>query len=173
MVLPEVGAAVSVLLGFPPPFTLSAAGSSKLNEVLIPNPFDRPRGVFMLEVIGVDDPLVVDPQNGLFHKALKSTVDLGSRKADIELPDEEEVSIISLDEPLRDYSEEEINDLASWLGGSYVPDATKSRHGVLTIPVGNGDNVNLHLSKEVHREFAFKLFALFHSIMKQCIFMLL
>ncbi|KAE8670273.1 hypothetical protein F3Y22_tig00112159pilonHSYRG00144 [Hibiscus syriacus] len=166
MLLPEVGAAVSVLLGFPPSVTLSAAGSSKLNEVLIPNPFDRPRAVFMLEVIGVDDPLVVDPQNGLFHKALKCSVGLGSRKADIELPDEEEVSIISLNEPLRDYIEEEINDLASWLGGSYVPDSSKSLHGVLTIPLESGDNVNLDLSKEVHREFASKLFALSHSIRK-------
>ncbi|GMI96124.1 putative type 1 membrane protein [Hibiscus trionum] len=166
MLLPEVGATVSVLLGFPPPVTLSAAGSSKLNEVLIPNPFDRPRAVFMLEVIGVEDPLAVDLQNGLFRKALKNSVGLGSRKVDIELPDEEEVSVISLDEPLGDYTEEEINDLASWLGGSYVPDATKSLHGVLTIPLENGDNVNLHLSKKVHREFASKLFALSHSIRK-------
>ncbi|KAE8728062.1 hypothetical protein F3Y22_tig00004779pilonHSYRG00026 [Hibiscus syriacus] len=166
MLLPEVGATVSVLLGFPPPITLSAAGSSKLNEVLIPNPFDRPRAVFVLEVIGVDDPLVLDPKNGLFHKALKNSIRLGSHKVDIELPDEEEVSVISLDESLRDYSEEEITDLASWLGGSYVPDATRSMHGVLTIPLENGDSVNLHLSKKVHRKFASKLFALFHNIMK-------
>ena len=31
----EVGAAVSVLLGFSPPLTLSAAGSSKVIEILI------------------------------------------------------------------------------------------------------------------------------------------
>ncbi|KAL4283449.1 hypothetical protein GQ457_16G027540 [Hibiscus cannabinus] len=166
MLLPEVGATVSILLGFPPPAMLSAAGSSKLNEVLIPNPFDRPRAVFVLEVIGVDDPLVIDPKNGLFHKALKNSVNLGSHKVDIELPGEEEVSVISLDEPLRDNSEEDINELASWLGGSYVPDATESLHGVLTIPLENGDNVNLHLSKKVHREFASKLFALSQNIMK-------
>ncbi|KAK8577749.1 hypothetical protein V6N13_028014 [Hibiscus sabdariffa] len=166
MLLPEVGATVSILLGFPPTAMLSAAGSSKLNEVLIPNPFDRPRAVFVLEVIGVDDPLVVDPNNGLFHKALKNSVSLGSHKVDIELPDEEEVSVISLDEPLRYKSDEEINELASWLGGSYVPDATESLHGVLTIPLENGDNVNLHLSKKVHREFASKLFALSQNIMK-------
>ncbi|XP_022722734.1 uncharacterized protein LOC111279928 isoform X2 [Durio zibethinus] len=147
MLLPEVGAAVSVLLGFAPPITLSAAGSSKLNEVLIPNPFDRPRAVFMLEVSGIDDPLVVDPKNALFSKALKSSVDLGLNEADIQLPDEEEVSVISLDEPLGDYTEEEINDFGSWLGGSYVNDATETLHGVLTIPLANGDNVNLHMSK--------------------------
>ncbi|TYH55429.1 hypothetical protein ES332_D09G234700v1 [Gossypium tomentosum] len=166
MLLPEVGATASVLLGFPPPITLSAAGSSKLNEVLISNPFDRPRAVFMLEVSGVDDPLVVGPKNALFHKALKSSVGLGSSKVDIQLPDEEQVSVISLDEPLRDYTEEEINDFASWLGGSYVPDATKPLHGILAIPLENGDVVNLHMSKKVHREFASKLFALSHNIRK-------
>ncbi|EOY05327.1 Type 1 membrane protein, putative isoform 2 [Theobroma cacao] len=165
MLLHEVGAAVSVLLGFAPPTTLSAAGSSKLNEVLIPNPFDRPRAVFLLEVTGIDDPLVVDPKNALFINALKRSVDLGSR-ADIQLPDEEEVSVISLDEPLGDYTEEEINDFASWLGGSYVTDATEPLQGVLTIPLANGDNVNLHMSKKVHREFASKLLALSHNIRK-------
>ncbi|XWS22387.1 hypothetical protein CRYUN_Cryun29cG0029600 [Craigia yunnanensis] len=166
MLLPEVGAIVSVLLGFAPSITLSAAGSSKLNEVLIPNPFDRPRVVFMLEVDGVDDPLVADPKNALFSKALKNNVDLGSSKVDIQLPDEEEVSVISLDKPLGDYTEEEINDFASWLGGSYVTDATKPLHGVLAIPLATGDIVNLHMSKKVHREFASKLLALSHNIRK-------
>ncbi|MBA0830689.1 hypothetical protein Goarm_015205 [Gossypium armourianum] len=144
MLLPEVGATASVLLGFPPPITLSAAGSSKLNEVLISNPFDRPRAVFMLEVSGVD----------VFVHCINFLVD------------EEQVSVISLDEPLRDYTEEEINDFASWLGGSYVPDATKPLHGILAIPLENGDDVNLHMSKKVHREFASKLFALSHNIRK-------
>lgn len=84
MSLPEVAAAVSVLLGFAPPSTLSASGSSKvldclisfaevfvvnyvcgrkvlimllvpflqLNGMLMPNPLDRPRSVFMLEIRG-------------------------------------------------------------------------------------------------------------------------
>ncbi|KAL2491764.1 Uncharacterized protein Adt_27392 [Abeliophyllum distichum] len=51
----RVGAAASVLLGFAPPSTLSASCSSKLNEVLVPNPFDRPHSVFMIEVTGVED----------------------------------------------------------------------------------------------------------------------
>ena len=87
MLLSEVGAAVSVLLGFAPPATLSAAGSSKasvitsvinttsviplphsdpfalskflmsllqLNEILMPNPFNRPRAVFLLDVRGAE-----------------------------------------------------------------------------------------------------------------------
>ncbi|XVE84771.1 hypothetical protein DITRI_Ditri17bG0039300 [Diplodiscus trichospermus] len=166
MLLSEVGAAVAVLLGFAPPITLSAAGSSKLNEVLIPNPFDRPRSVFVLAIDGVGDHLVVDPKNDLFKKALRNNVDLGSSKLDIKLPDEEEVSVISLDKPLGDYTEEEINDFASWLGGSYAADAMKPLHGVLTIPLSDGDSVNLHMSKKVEREFVSKLFALSLNIRK-------
>ncbi|MBA0845523.1 hypothetical protein Goarm_022590, partial [Gossypium armourianum] len=166
MLLAEVGATVSVLLGFAPPTTLSAAGSSKLNEVLIPDPFNRPRAVFMLEVSGIDDPLVVDPKNAIFGRALKSSVDLGSSKADIQLPDEEEVSVVSLDEPLGDYTEEDIIDFASWLGGSYVADAAKPFQGVMTIPLADVDNVNLRMSEKAHNEFVSKLLALYCNIRK-------
>ncbi|MBA0599877.1 hypothetical protein Gorai_006078, partial [Gossypium raimondii] len=166
MLLAEVGATVSVLLGFAPPTTLSAAGSSKLNEVLIPDPFNRPRAVFMLEVSGINDPLVVDPKNAIFGRALKSSVDLGSSKADIQLPDEEEVSVVSLDEPLGDYTEEDIIDFASWLGGSYVADAAKPFHGVMTIPLADVDNVNLRMSEKAHNEFVSKLLALYCNIRK-------
>ncbi|MBA0870546.1 hypothetical protein Goshw_013997 [Gossypium schwendimanii] len=166
MLLAEVGATVSVLLGFAPLTTLSAAGSSKLNEVLIPDPFNRPRAVFMLEVSGIDDPLVVDPKNAIFGRALKSSVDLGSSKAEIQLPDEEEVSVVSLDEPLGDYTEEDIIDFASWLGGSYVADAAKPFHGVMTIPLADVDNVNLRMSEKAHNEFVSKLLALYCNIRK-------
>ncbi|KAK9287659.1 hypothetical protein L1049_016096 [Liquidambar formosana] len=88
MFLPEVGAAVSVLLGFAPPATLSAASSFKLNELLKPNPFNRPHAVFMLEVRGAEDSqLRVDPDNAMFSRAYRSNVILGSNKANIELPD--------------------------------------------------------------------------------------
>ncbi|KAL2923386.1 ATP-dependent helicase/nuclease subunit A [Bienertia sinuspersici] len=46
----EIGAALSILLGQAPPPMLSTASSSKLNELLLPNPFDRPHHVFMLEI---------------------------------------------------------------------------------------------------------------------------
>ncbi|KAB2039797.1 hypothetical protein ES319_D02G035700v1 [Gossypium barbadense] len=110
--------------------------------------------------------LVVEPKNALFSKALKNSVDLGSSKADILFPDDEDLSMISLDHPLGDYCEEEINEFASWLGGSYATDVTKPLDGVLTIPLANGDNMNLHMSKKVHREFASKLFALYRNIRK-------
>ncbi|XP_052477869.1 uncharacterized protein LOC105778628 isoform X3 [Gossypium raimondii] len=74
--------------------------------------------------------------------------------------------MISLDHPLGDYREEEVNEFASWLGGSYATDVTKPLDGVLTIPLANGDNMNLHMSKKVHKEFASKLFALYRIIRK-------
>lgn len=80
MLLYEVAATISVLLGFAPPSSLPADSSykvhseanlfilnfvtvklwhfgplhSQLNEVLAPNPFDRPHAVMILEVSGVE-----------------------------------------------------------------------------------------------------------------------
>ncbi|KAI4346233.1 hypothetical protein L6164_013302 [Bauhinia variegata] len=82
MLLEEVGAAVSVLLA---PSTLSAAGSSKLNEVLVPNPFQKPRAVFMLEVEGINDLKLVQ-EHDMSSSAYRSIHILGSDKADIYLP---------------------------------------------------------------------------------------
>ncbi|OAY28238.1 uncharacterized protein LOC110602152 isoform X2 [Manihot esculenta] len=156
----EVGAAVSVLLGFAPLTTLSAAGSSKLNEVLMPNPFDRPRAVFMLEVTGVND--LVAPANSMFSNALRSKVILDSKKAQIELPDEE-VSVVSLDEKLSDCNDEELSSLASWLGGSYTIDNLEPRNGKLIIPLASGSNMILYVSKKADEEFIGSLLALLRN----------
>ncbi|XP_044484588.1 uncharacterized protein LOC123210358 [Mangifera indica] len=161
----EVGAAISVLLGFAPPATLTADGSSKLNEVLVPNPFNRPRAVLMLEVRGVVDPkLSVDLDGTWLSDAFNSKVNLGSNKVDIQLPGENEVSVVFLDEQLADHSEKEIHEFASWLGGSYIADASELLNGELIIPVANGVNVNLHISKKAERDFAFSLLALCQNI---------
>ncbi|CAO2812749.1 unnamed protein product [Amaranthus hypochondriacus] len=50
MSIMEVGAAMSILLGLVPPSILSIASSSKLNEFLLPNPFDKPHHVLLLEI---------------------------------------------------------------------------------------------------------------------------
>ncbi|CAL2224596.1 unnamed protein product [Prunus armeniaca] len=163
MLLPEVSAAVSVLLGFAPPATLSAAGSAKLNEVLLPNPFNRPRAVFVLEVRGIDDPSLVVKDNAMFSSAYTAKIDFGSNKADIELPDQGEVSVFSLDEQLADYTVKEIGDFASWMGGSYVVDTLEPLNGELTIPLANGDNLKLHMSKEADRIFTTSLLSLIRN----------
>ncbi|KAL6971081.1 hypothetical protein U1Q18_030764 [Sarracenia purpurea var. burkii] len=166
----EVGAAVSVLLGFAPPPTLSAASSSRLNEVLMPNPFSRPRAVFMLDVRGAEDSdFMVHSANALFSSAFMSRVITGSTNADIQLPDGDEVSMVSLNEPLSFDSEvkltdKELNDFASWLGGTYVANTLEPVNGELTIPLATGACLNLHMSKKVDREFIASLVSLISNI---------
>ncbi|PSR84751.1 Sucrose-phosphate synthase [Actinidia chinensis var. chinensis] len=169
LLLPEVGAAVSVLLGFAPPATLSAASSSKLNEVLMPNPFDKPRAVFMLDVRGAEDSQVMDQSvYAVFGGALSRRVIMGSTKADIQLPDEDEVSVVSLNEPLSfdsdaELTDKELSDFASFLGGTYVVDALERMNGEFSIPLASCAHLNLHMSKKADREFIESLLSLIHN----------
>ncbi|KAJ7942514.1 Type 1 membrane protein, partial [Quillaja saponaria] len=131
--LQEVSAAVSVLLGFAPPPTLSAAGSSKLNEVLVPNPFNRPRAVVLLEVSGLGDFKQIDPDNAMLSSGPRSKILLAQIK-------------LTFNFQLGDCTDKDISDFASWMGGSYVTDSPEPLNGLLSIPLGNGASVNLHMS---------------------------
>ncbi|XP_022980329.1 uncharacterized protein LOC111479729 [Cucurbita maxima] len=164
MSLPEVAATVSVLLGFAPPSTLSASGSSKLNGILMPNPLDRPRSVFMLEIKGTHDPEVVSLVSGMSSNVLTSKVHVSSESADIQLPGEDEVSVVPLNEPLAAYTDEDISEFASFIGGSYVADASKTLNGELTVPLTDAVKIYLHLSKTGDREFIGRLLCLIHNI---------
>ncbi|CAI9780491.1 unnamed protein product [Fraxinus pennsylvanica] len=97
---PEVGAAVSVLLGFAPPSTLSTASSSKLNGVLMPNPFDRPVlfSCFKLQELL----LVVDSDNSIFTSAQTAKVMGSEHRVNVQRSDEDEdeVSVVSLSDLL-------------------------------------------------------------------------
>ncbi|XP_010527482.1 PREDICTED: uncharacterized protein LOC104804814 [Tarenaya hassleriana] len=160
-----VSAAVTVLLGFAPLATLTADGSSKLNSILKPNPFEIPRTVFMLEVAGADDALVrAYSSRSLLGNAFKSNIVSDSFKADIELPDESEVAVVSLDEPFSGMTDKDISDLVSWIGGSYVADSTRPLAGVVSIPLSNGDSVEFHLAKNGERRFAMNLLVLSQNI---------
>ncbi|KAL5542563.1 hypothetical protein UlMin_010273 [Ulmus minor] len=159
----EVGAAVSVLLGFAPPSTLSQASSSKLNDVLVPNPFQRPRAVFMLEVRGVDDSNLMVQNNAILSGAHSSKIVYGSNMAKIQLPDEDEVAVVSLDETTSDFTDKNIGAFASWMGGSYVSDTVEPLNGELTIPLPKGANVKLHMSKKADREFVQSLLSLINN----------
>lgn len=170
LLLPDVGAAVSILLGFTPPSTLSSESSEKLNEVLMPNPFDRPRSVFMLEIDGVEDMQIGVGQKGdVFNKAFKSGVTLGDNDVDILLSDEEEVSVISLNEPLPSYTEwtdKDLMDFAAWLDGSYVSNAVEPLSGELIIPLANDVEIKLHMSKKADREFTTSLVSLVYNVQR-------
>lgn len=170
MSLPEVGAAVSVLLGFTPPATLSTKSSSKLNEVLAPNPFDRPRAVLLLEVTGAEGShFLVGSEE--FSVAHKRDIIWTTSKADIQLPGEESVSVLTLNEPLSlgsedELSEKELIDFASWLHGSYVNVAKEQFTGALIVPLENEDELRFDLSKKAVREFIKSLISLSHDCHK-------
>ncbi|KAJ0693985.1 hypothetical protein HanPI659440_Chr15g0603611 [Helianthus annuus] len=164
--IPEVGAAVSVLLGYAPPSSLSSASSEKLNEVLTANPFNRPHAVFLLEISGFGDK---QPELGsdsdVFSKALKSEIDAGD--ADIQLSDEDELSLISLNEPQpvdMECTDTDITKFASWFGGSYVKNELESLTGELTIPMANDAQIKLDMSKKADRKFITSIISLIHNV---------
>ncbi|EXB87096.1 hypothetical protein L484_010078 [Morus notabilis] len=156
----EAGAAISILLGFAPPSTLSAASSSKLNQVLVPNPFNRPRAVFMLEIRGADDSKLLAKDDTIFSNALSSKIFIRSKKAEIQLPDEDEVVVVSLDEPLADFNDKELGNFASWIGGTYLSENEEPLNGELIIPLATGANLKLHMSKKADREFTLSVLSL-------------
>nr|GLL46438.1 uncharacterized protein LOC109152104 [Ipomoea trifida] len=169
--LPEVGAAVSVLLGFAPPATLSAESSFKLNEVLAPNPFDRPRTVLLLEVTGAEVSQFLDGAKEFLSGTHRRDILGNTNNADIQLPGDEEVSVLSLNEPLNldseaELSEEELSDFASWLGGSYVTVAGEPLTGELTIPLENEAELKFDLSKTAVKEFIRGLILLTYNSQK-------
>ncbi|KAG2306822.1 hypothetical protein Bca52824_026570 [Brassica carinata] len=164
MSLSEVSAAVSALLGFSPPSTLTPDGSSKLNKILKPNPFERPRAAFVLEIAGADDALVEAlPNRSFLDNAIRGSINSNSDKADIELP-ESGVAVMSVDEPSSDVTDKDMNEFASWLGGSYIAGSAEPLTGLLIIPLAGGANVEFHLEKEAERKFASNLLALYKNI---------
>ncbi|KAG2321388.1 hypothetical protein Bca52824_014601 [Brassica carinata] len=164
MSLSEISASVSALLGFAPPSTLTAHGSSKLNKILKPNPFERPRAAFVLEIAGADDALVETyTSHSFLGNAIRGSISSDSYNADIELP-ESGVAVVTVDEPSSDVTDKDINEFASWLGGSYVSASAEPLNGLLSIPLAAGANVEFHLEKEAERKFALNLLDLYKNI---------
>ncbi|XP_043703517.1 uncharacterized protein LOC122653664 isoform X2 [Telopea speciosissima] len=172
ILLSDVAAAVSVLLGFAPPASLSAESAAKLNEILLPNPFDRPRAALVLEVQGAEDQQQLfdhlsGPSGAQIGSGFRSGV-LGSSKAEILLPDADEVSVVSLNEPVgfdcdAACLDKEIHELASWLGGSYITGELGPLDGELTVPLTSG-SLKLHMSKNADKEFTLGLVSMIHNI---------
>ncbi|KAJ4887251.1 putative type 1 membrane protein [Raphanus sativus] len=164
MSLSQVSASVSALLGFAPPATLTPDGSSMLNKILKPNPFERPRAAFVLEIAGADDALVETlPSHSLLGNAVRGSISSDSYKADIELP-ESEVDVVSVNEPLNDATDKDMNEFASWLGGSYVAGSAEPLTGLLSIPLAGAANVEFNLEKEAERKFALNLLELYKNV---------
>lgn len=166
MSLPEVGAAISVLLGFAPPSTLSSTSSEKLNEVLTPNPFVRPHAVFLLEINGFKDKhLGIGSNSDVFTRALKSEVTIENAEIQLSLT-EDDVSLVSLNEPLpadMESTDKDLTNFALWLGGEYVNTETEPLTGELTVPLANNGQIKLHMSKKADRDFTKSLISLIHN----------
>ncbi|XP_050941177.1 uncharacterized protein LOC127149492 isoform X1 [Cucumis melo] len=60
---------------------------------------------------------------------------------------EDEVSVVPLNEPLSDFTDEDIREFASFIGGSYVADASKTLNGEFTVT--DAVKINLPLSKDL------------------------
>uniref|UniRef100_A0A0E0LY44 DUF7794 domain-containing protein n=1 Tax=Oryza punctata TaxID=4537 RepID=A0A0E0LY44_ORYPU len=161
MSLDEVSAAVSVLLGFAPPPSLPAQSSSKLDKLLLPNPFDRPRAVFLLQIHGSH--ASVESITSEAGSIFKTTID-GLSDSATGLTDKDDLVIVHSDEsPAVDsgseYFDSDLTDLANWLGGSY-----EKVDGKLIIPLESGESLTLLITKEADMEFASSLISLRKTI---------
>ncbi|KAI3887129.1 hypothetical protein MKX03_012271, partial [Papaver bracteatum] len=142
---------------------LTAESSIKLDEILSPNPLYRLRAVLILEVSRTRDQIPAGVKFGIY---IQSDVVLDSVKADVQLPEGDEVSMISVGESEgsecnETCMEKELHDL---LGGSYVDDE-------LTIDLASGTRLNLHMLKmyllvlhKADKEFTVKLVSLVRDI---------
>ncbi|CAM0911493.1 unnamed protein product [Alopecurus aequalis] len=151
MSLDEVSAAVSVLLGFAPPAMLPSHSFAKLDKVLLPNPFDRPRAVFLVQLDGsyasVDG--FISESGSIFKTKIE-----GAKNAATGLTDE------SLDvHSGADSLDNGLADLAIWLEGSY-----QKTDGKLNIPLKSGNILTLLVSKGADLEFASSLISLLKTI---------
>eukprot|EP00252_Welwitschia_mirabilis_P015174 TRINITY_DN33390_c0_g1_i1.p1 TRINITY_DN33390_c0_g1~~TRINITY_DN33390_c0_g1_i1.p1 ORF type:complete len:372 (+),score=60.54 TRINITY_DN33390_c0_g1_i1:174-1289(+) len=163
----DVNNAISVLLGFPPSAT-NPSVSSKLNGLLAPNPFYRPRNVLVLEARGLDQEMLntLDLQKlGLAAGNTPSLVTASSH-LDVVLPDE--AMIQSLDNPLNtecdvDCVMEKFNDLGSWLGGP-LSSENKPLSKKISMPLPEGACLTLDLSRPADQIFAKELIAFQQNI---------
>uniref|UniRef100_A0A1D1ZGK5 Putative malate:quinone oxidoreductase n=1 Tax=Anthurium amnicola TaxID=1678845 RepID=A0A1D1ZGK5_9ARAE len=164
--LSEVAATISVLLGVAPPASLPVESSLKLDKVLMPNPFNKPHAIILLEVEGIGD---LSPSSESSISLVDSTFSsriIGSSKAQIELSEENEVSLVSIAEPVEcdaECTDKELGNLAQWLGGSYVG-SLELQDGELEIPLASGTFLKLHVSKKSDRAFALSLVSLINGI---------
>ncbi|TVU04456.1 hypothetical protein EJB05_47566 [Eragrostis curvula] len=157
MSLNEVSAAVSVLLGFAPPTSLPTRSSSQLNKVLLPNPFHRPRAVFLLQIDGshASADRFISEANSSFKTRIER-----ANSAAPGLTDKDELVVIHSDESLdvvsgSDYLDNEFSNLANWLEGSYHKSS-----GKLVVPLESGNSLTLLLDKEEDLKFASNLVSL-------------
>ncbi|KAI5079748.1 hypothetical protein GOP47_0005227 [Adiantum capillus-veneris] len=167
----DVSAATSVLLGSAPLPIISDESASKLNELLVPNPFHRPRAVLLLTLEQVKPwklRSIASEKKGTIgsivahHRELQVEV----KTSTVLLP--EDALLLSLNTTVNEVSKStiadtELKELALFLGGFYEASKEPST-GVLSLELPDGDMVTLDLEKEEHRSLVLKLSAFFHHV---------
>ncbi|XP_042375437.1 uncharacterized protein LOC121969406 [Zingiber officinale] len=166
----EVAATLSVLLGFAPSSSLLPDSADEINKILLPNPFDRPHAIYMMQISGIEEPLksagYMNNQNGNVFTSRIS----GSSKVTLELPGEDEVSVVPLNDPLDPECDaacldKELTKLATWMGGSYVG-TILSLDGKLLVPLSSSRTLSLFVSKKADFQFAVNLVSLIRNVKK-------
>lgn len=157
----DVSAAVAVLLGTTPPSSISDESVSKLNDLLVPNPFHRPHAVLMLTLAQIK-------QGGKFSVAAVQhrELELESTRATLTLP--EDATPLLLNMTLGEESKSadvdgKLQELASFLGGSYESGREPSK-GMLQLRLPSGDVFSLDLAKKVSQALAFELLSMFQQM---------
>lgn len=160
----EVSAAVAVLLGLTPPSSISQDSASKLNDLLSPNPFHRPRVVLMLTVKQIETGF----KGEMFGNFPSQHRELAEKSETATLTIPEDVRLALLDTHLKEKAElsvleQQLQAWSSLIGGSYQ-NKKGSLEGVLTVPLPNGEVLTLDLSKRTDQMVALELALLFQSI---------
>lgn len=157
----DVSAATAVLLGSAPPSSISDESASKLNELLVPNPFHRPHAVLLLTLEQIKPG---GPRGNIGtilaqHRELQ----LETTRGTLLLP--EDATLLSLNMTLQEsaVTDRELQELALFLGGSYETSKEPSK-GVMSLGLPDGDMLTLDFEKEEHQALAFELFSIFQHV---------
>ncbi|KAH7426084.1 hypothetical protein KP509_11G084000 [Ceratopteris richardii] len=152
----DVSAATSVLLGSAPSSPVDNESASKLNELLMPDPFHRPRAVLLLtleQVKPVSFKSNALEQGGNFGSFVVHDREIQQETMKSELLLPEDLSVLPLNMTSKGLSESssleiELEDMASFLGASY--EMSKGSKGAFDLQLIDGDMITLDLEKEEH-----------------------
>ncbi|KAJ7535264.1 hypothetical protein O6H91_12G025600 [Diphasiastrum complanatum] len=143
----DVWSAVAVLLGIAPPLSMSTSSATKLDKLLFPDPFHRPRSVLALALPTLHKDVLKESLPNILgmssYKLHPLTVD--DRETTKVSGNDVRVKFLTTDDSHDnpDLLEHELDDLARILGGKYVD----LGEGHVSIPLPTGSEYKLFLSK--------------------------
>ncbi|KAJ7535263.1 hypothetical protein O6H91_12G025600 [Diphasiastrum complanatum] len=160
----DVWSAVAVLLGIAPPLSMSTSSATKLDKLLFPDPFHRPRSVLALALPTLHKDVLKESLPNILgmssYKLHPLTVD--DRETTKVSGNDVRVKFLTTDDSHDnpDLLEHELDDLARILGGKYVD----LGEGHVSIPLPTGSEYKLFLSKKGDRDLVLELINLVRSL---------